>query len=163
MLDKGCEKIVESPEAMVALGETVGRSLQSGDFLALRGGLGAGKTHFTKGVVAGLGCKEMVTSPTFTLAHEYMGGRLSVFHFDFYRMETEEQDTSSWKLVGTTHVDYALPSGSVTAKGRERLELVHEGVYYIGDHTTHPSVHGTLRSVERLLERLEIALPLQSS
>lgn len=91
MLDKGCEKIVESPEAMVALGETVGRSLQSGDFLALRGGLGAGKTHFTKGVVAGLGCKEMVTSPTFTLAHEYMGGRLSAFHFDFYRMETEDE------------------------------------------------------------------------
>lgn len=91
MLDKGCEKIVESPEAMVALGETVGRSLQSGDFLALRGGLGAGKTHFTKGVLAGLGCKEMVTSPTFTLAHEYIGGRLSVFHFDFYRMETEDE------------------------------------------------------------------------
>jgi|AOAMet2_C49A8_35_1029299.scaffolds.fasta_scaffold02511_3 tRNA threonylcarbamoyladenosine biosynthesis protein TsaE len=91
MLDKGCEKIVESPEAMVALGETVGRSLQLGDFLALRGGLGAGKTHFTKGVVAGLGCKEMVTSPTFTLAHEYIGGRLSVFHFDFYRMETEDE------------------------------------------------------------------------
>ena len=73
------------------------------------------------------------------------------------------QDTSSWKLIGTTHVDYALPSGSVTAKGRERLDLVHDDVYYIGDHTTHPSVHGTLRSVERLLEHLEIPLPLQSS
>ena len=73
------------------------------------------------------------------------------------------QDTSSWKLVGTTHVDYALPSGSVTAKGRERLGLVHDGVYYIGDHTIHPSVHGTLRSVERLLERLEIPSPLRSS
>ena len=73
------------------------------------------------------------------------------------------QDTSSWKLVGTTHVDYALPSDSVTAKGRERLGLIHDGVYYIGDHTIHPSVHGTLRSVERLLDRLEIPLPLQSS
>tara|TARA_B100001778_G_scaffold322089_1_gene314086 strand:+ start:1599 stop:2849 length:1251 start_codon:yes stop_codon:yes gene_type:complete len=73
------------------------------------------------------------------------------------------QDTSSWKLIGTTHVDYALPSGSVTGKGRERLDLVHDDVYYIGDHTTHPSVHGTLRSVERLLEHLEIPLPLQSS
>tara|TARA_B100000459_G_scaffold109617_1_gene63855 strand:+ start:1206 stop:2456 length:1251 start_codon:yes stop_codon:yes gene_type:complete len=73
------------------------------------------------------------------------------------------QDTSSWKLIGTTHVDYALPSGSVTGKGRVRLDLVHDDVYYIGDHTTHPSVHGTLRSVERLLEHLEIPLPLQSS
>jgi hypothetical protein len=73
------------------------------------------------------------------------------------------QDTSSWKLIGTTHVDYALPSGPVTGKGRERLDLVHDDVYYIGDHTIHPSVHGTLRSVERLLEHLEIPLPLQSS
>ena len=73
------------------------------------------------------------------------------------------QEAASWELIGTTHVDYALPSGSVTAKGRKRLELVHDGVYYIGDHTTHPSVHGTLRSVERLLENLEISLPLRSS
>lgn len=73
------------------------------------------------------------------------------------------QEASSWELLGTTHVDYALPASSVTAKGRERLGLVHDEVYYIGDHTIHPSVHGTLRSVERFLEHLEIPLPLQSS
>ena len=91
MLEKNSEREVESPEAMVALGEEIGGSLEAGAVLALRGGLGAGKTHFAKGVVAGLGCAEMVTSPTFTLAHEYTGGRLPVFHFDFYRMETEDE------------------------------------------------------------------------
>ena len=82
---------VDSPEGMVALGEEVAQSLKSGAVLALRGGLGAGKTHFTKGVVAGLGCNAQVTSPTFTLAHEYAGGKLPVFHFDFYRMESEDE------------------------------------------------------------------------
>lgn len=76
---------------MVTLGEEVAQSLKSGAVLALRGGLGAGKTHFTKGVVAGLGCNAQVTSPTFTLAHEYAGGKLPVFHFDFYRMESEDE------------------------------------------------------------------------
>ena len=79
---------VDSPEAMVALGEVVARDLVDGSVLALSGGLGAGKTHFTKGLAAGLGCVGVVTSPTFTLAHEYMGGRLPMFHFDFYRMDS---------------------------------------------------------------------------
>lgn len=90
--DKGAwKRHVDSPEGMVALGEEVAQSLKSGAVLALRGGLGAGKTHFTKGVVAGLGCNAQVTSPTFTLAHEYAGGKLPVFHFDFYRMESEDE------------------------------------------------------------------------
>ena len=68
---------------------------------------------------------------------------------------------NDWKLIGTTYVDYALPSGSTTAVGRERKPLVHDGIYCIGDHTMHPSVHGTLRSVERLLEHLEVPIPMK--
>ena len=56
------------------------------DVVALVGDLGAGKTHFVKGLVEGLGGAENVTSPTFTLMHEYRSGRLPVFHFDFYRL-----------------------------------------------------------------------------
>lgn len=82
---------VDSPEAMVALGCEVAQSLVDGSVLALVGGLGAGKTHFTKGLAAGLGCTGEVTSPTFTLAHEYTGGRLPLFHFDFYRMESDDE------------------------------------------------------------------------
>jgi tRNA threonylcarbamoyladenosine biosynthesis protein TsaE len=57
---------------------------------ALRGELGAGKTQFVKGLVAGLGSNAFVTSPTFTLIHEYPGGRLPVYHFDFLRLEDRQ-------------------------------------------------------------------------
>jgi 2-polyprenyl-6-methoxyphenol hydroxylase-like FAD-dependent oxidoreductase len=70
-------------------------------------------------------------------------------------------DVEEWPLVGTTYVDYALPSSSTTAVGRERSDLMVNDVYCIGDHTMHPSVHGTLRSVERLLEHLEIPIPMK--
>jgi len=90
-LKKLFPKQVDSPEAMIAFGREFGRRLVDGDILALSGGLGAGKTHFAKGLAAGLGCTGEVTSPTFTLAHEYTGGRLPVFHFDFYRMDSEDE------------------------------------------------------------------------
>jgi tRNA threonylcarbamoyladenosine biosynthesis protein TsaE len=61
--------------------------IKAGDVLALVGDLGAGKTQFVKGLARGLGSKEAVTSPTFTLLHEYRGGRLPIYHFDFYRIE----------------------------------------------------------------------------
>ena len=61
--------------------------LKAGDVLALAGELGAGKTQFVKGVAAGLGHGDSVTSPTFTLIHEYIGGRLALYHFDFYRAD----------------------------------------------------------------------------
>ncbi len=72
-------------------GRTVAETLQRGDVLALSGDLGAGKTHFVKGLTAGLGADAPVTSPTFTLIHEYIGGRLPVYHFDFYRLEDEDE------------------------------------------------------------------------
>ena len=75
----------------VGFGVEIAAQLRAGDTLALVGDLGAGKTHFTKGIVAGLGCDAPVTSPTFTLVHEYTGGRLPVFHFDFYRLESADE------------------------------------------------------------------------
>ena len=81
-------------DATIAAGETLAADLRAGDVIALTGGLGAGKTHFTKGLVRGLGGGEEVTSPTFTLVHEYLTGRLPVFHFDFYRMEKAGEVTA---------------------------------------------------------------------
>jgi tRNA threonylcarbamoyladenosine biosynthesis protein TsaE len=65
--------------------------LKAGDIIALCGQLGAGKTHVVKGLLAGLGSTEDVTSPTFSLVHEYQHARLPVFHFDFYRMKHEAE------------------------------------------------------------------------
>jgi tRNA threonylcarbamoyladenosine biosynthesis protein TsaE len=70
-----------------AAGARVAEKIKAGDVLALVGDLGAGKTQFVKGLARGLGSKEPVTSPTFTLLHEYRGGRLPIYHFDFYRIE----------------------------------------------------------------------------
>lgn len=73
-----------------AIGRDLARDLVAGSVLALQGELGAGKTHFTKGLVAGLGSSAPVTSPTFTIIHEYAGGRLPVYHFDFFRLESQQ-------------------------------------------------------------------------
>jgi tRNA threonylcarbamoyladenosine biosynthesis protein TsaE len=73
----------------MAIGRRIADDVKSGSVLALQGDLGSGKTLFVKGFVAGLGSTTDVTSPTFTLVHEYRGGRLPVYHFDFFRLENE--------------------------------------------------------------------------
>jgi tRNA threonylcarbamoyladenosine biosynthesis protein TsaE len=77
------------PDATMAAGERLAARLGAGDVVALTGGLGAGKTHLTKGIVRGLDGGDDVTSPTFSLVHEYTRGRLPVFHFDLYRIDSE--------------------------------------------------------------------------
>ena len=78
--------ITHSPEETEKLGEALGRCLAPGTVLAYRGELGAGKTAFTRGLARGLGYREPVTSPTYTIVNEYLGGRLPLFHFDMYRL-----------------------------------------------------------------------------
>ena len=75
----------------MACAARLAETLQPNDVLALCGELGAGKTHFVKGLVAAGGSGEAVTSPTFTLVHEYRSGRVPVFHFDFYRIARVEE------------------------------------------------------------------------
>jgi len=82
--------ILPDAEATIAFGREFAAKLSAGDVLALCGDLGAGKTHFIKGLAAGLGATTEATSPTFTLIHEYPGGRLPLFHFDLYRLESED-------------------------------------------------------------------------
>ncbi len=83
-------RISDSPEATRAIGEEFGRTAAVGDVFALTGDLGAGKTQFVKGLVIGAGGRADVTSPTFTLVHEYPDGRCPVYHFDFYRLESAD-------------------------------------------------------------------------
>ncbi len=80
-----------SPEETFRIGERIGKTAQAGEIYTLRGDLGVGKTVFTQGVAAGLGIREPVNSPTFTIIQEYDEGRLPFFHFDVYRIEDIEE------------------------------------------------------------------------
>lgn len=80
------EYITHSPAETEELGCRLGRTLGPGAVVAYFGGLGMGKTAFTRGLARGLGCRGRVTSPTFTIVNEYEGGRLPLFHFDMYRL-----------------------------------------------------------------------------
>ena len=80
------EYITRSEAETEALGARLAAALSPGAVVAYQGGLGMGKTAFTRGLAAGLGYKGRVTSPTFTIVNEYEGGRLPLFHFDMYRL-----------------------------------------------------------------------------
>jgi tRNA threonylcarbamoyladenosine biosynthesis protein TsaE len=82
--------ISKSAEQTIAAGRNYGEQARRGDVFALTGDLGAGKTQFVKGFVAGVESRAEVTSPTFVLVHEYSDGRLPVYHFDFYRLEDRD-------------------------------------------------------------------------
>ena len=79
--------ISNSPDETESFGRQFAGTVKPGNVIALTGDLGSGKTQFAKGLAAGLGAKTAVTSPTFTLIHEYAGGRLPLYHFDFFRIE----------------------------------------------------------------------------
>ena len=79
--------ISDSPAATGQVAADFARDLAAGSVIALVGPLGSGKTQFVKGIATQIGAVAPVTSPTFTLIHEYTGGRLPIYHFDFFRIE----------------------------------------------------------------------------
>ncbi len=80
-----------SPKETYALGEKIGREALPGQVYTLNGDLGVGKTVFTQGVAAGLGIREPVNSPTFTIVQVYEEGRMPFYHFDVYRIGDVEE------------------------------------------------------------------------
>ena len=82
--------ITTSPEETEAVGEALAKVLPGGTVLAYQGDLGAGKTAFTRGLARGLGSTDPVTSPTYTIVNEYLSGQLPLFHFDMYRLASED-------------------------------------------------------------------------
>jgi tRNA threonylcarbamoyladenosine biosynthesis protein TsaE len=101
--------ISRSPEETLALGEAWGRAAEPGWIIGLTGELGSGKTQLIKGLARGLGITVPVLSPTFVLVHEYLGGRLPLFHLDLYRLETLEQ------IVAAGLEEYLARSEAVVA------------------------------------------------
>lgn len=92
--------ITKSTEETERLGIEFAAELQAGNIITMRGGLGAGKTAFIRGLAKGLGYSGEVSSPTFALVHEYRGGRLDLIHFDMYRIENGDD------LLTTGFFDY---------------------------------------------------------
>lgn len=80
----------QTPADTFRLGERFAARLQGGEVVSLEGDLGMGKTLFTKGLAAGLGITETVTSPTFTVMNDY-AGRLNLYHYDAYRLASLEE------------------------------------------------------------------------
>ena len=104
--------------------------MKSGSVIALKGELGTGKTQFVKGVVAGLGSTAEVTSPTFTLVHEYAGGCVPVYHFDFFRLE----DRHSAERLGLD--DYFFGDGISVIEWADKFpELIPEQAQWISFET----------------------------
>ena len=105
-----------SPEETEALGEALGRRLRGGEIIAYYGGLGAGKTAFTRGLARGLDISARVTSPTYTIVNEYLGGRLPLFHFDMYRLSSADD------LFDIGWEDYLLRGGACAVEWSENVQ-----------------------------------------
>ncbi len=107
--------ITNSPEETIAFARKIGALLHKGDVIAYRGGLGAGKTTFTRGLAMGAGLEDEVTSPTFALINEYRGA-VTIYHFDMYRIE------SMADLETTGFFDYPLEESIFAIEWSENIE-----------------------------------------
>ena len=113
-----------------SFGRQFAGNVAPGDVLALIGDLGSGKTQFVKGLVAAIGATTPATSPTFTLIHEYSGGRLPIYHFDFFRIE----DRSSAERLGLD--EYFFGDGVSVIEWADRFfELIPENARWISFET----------------------------
>jgi tRNA threonylcarbamoyladenosine biosynthesis protein TsaE len=118
--------ISNSPAETEVLGRRFAKNLGVGDVFALCGDLGSGKTQFVRGLVAGLESNAPVSSPTFTIVHEYSGGRLPVYHFDFFRLE----DRKSVARLGLD--DYFFGDGVSVVEWADRFpEFIPEQAHWI--------------------------------
>lgn len=100
----------------IKLAAEIAKKLKPGDVIAYHGGLGAGKTTFTRGLVEGLGIDADVSSPTFALINEYRGANISLYHFDMYRVFDFES------LFSTGFFDYLDSGGILAIEWSENIE-----------------------------------------
>ena len=114
-----------TPSETEAVGAALAKILTPGTVLAYRGDLGAGKTAFTRGLAKGLGCTDMVTSPTYTIVNEYLGGRIPLFHFDMYRLRSSDD------LFDIGWEDYLDRGGVCAVEWSENVDDAMEDAIYI--------------------------------
>jgi tRNA threonylcarbamoyladenosine biosynthesis protein TsaE len=100
----GRSRVTHSEEETATVARELAAGLKAGDVILLSGNLGAGKTAFVRGLATGLGIDpEDVSSPTFTLVHEYRGGRLTLYHADLYRLERVATEDIGLEEMGVSN------------------------------------------------------------
>ncbi len=115
-----------SPEETIRAGEKLGSLLGPGDMIAYKGGLGAGKTTFTRGIAIGMGLGDNVTSPTFALVNEYRGDKMNLYHFDMYRIENGDD------LESTGFYDYPFEENAAVIEWSENIvEFLPDSTIYV--------------------------------
>ena len=114
-----------SPEETEAVGVRLAAVLTPGTVIAYEGDLGAGKTAFTRGLAKGLGAKEQVTSPTYTIVNEYLSGRMPLFHFDMYRLGSADD---LWDIGWE---DYLERSGVCAVEWSENVREAMTGAIWV--------------------------------
>lgn len=110
------EIITNSAKETEIFAKQFAKELNGGEVIAFKGSMGMGKTCFTRGLAKGLGFSGQVTSPTFALVNEYIGGRLPLYHFDMYRIEGWED------LYSSGFFDYKESGGVIAAEWSENIE-----------------------------------------
>lgn len=134
-----------SPEETVIAAEKIGKLLRGGDVIAYKGGLGAGKTTFTRGLAAGMGLPDEVHSPTFALVNEYRGGGKVMYHFDMYRIMNAEA------LETTGFYDYMSEDSVIVCEWSENIagclpeNTITITIEYIGENERKISLEGDER------------------
>ena len=121
----------------------IAKKAKAGDIFCLSGDLGAGKTQFAKGFAEGLGITQDITSPTFTIVHEYSGGRLHLYHFDVYRINSSDEmfDIGCDEMFfgnGVCVIEWAERIKDIIPKGAVFISIEHgecenHRIIHIGD------------------------------
>ena len=113
--------VTNTPEETESLAERLAKTLKGGEIIAFKGSMGMGKTCFTRGLAKGLGFNGQVSSPTFAIVNEYLGGRFPLYNFDMYRIESWED------LYSCGYFDYMEMGGVIAAEWSENIENALDG------------------------------------
>lgn len=136
------EFITHSSAETIEVGKIIGKMLRGGDIIAFKGGLGAGKTTITHGIALGMGLRDDVSSPTFAIVNEYIGDKISLCHFDMYRISADELESIGFydyltddrvlAIEWSENIAEELPEGVITID-IERIGEDDRKITVIGD------------------------------
>lgn len=124
MLEKNFEFISKGYEDTLKFASEFAKNLKKGDIITLDGDLGAGKTAFVNGLAKGLGITDVVQSPTFTIVNEYKSGKIPLYHFDVYRIMSEDE------MYDIGFEDYLFDSGICAVEWADNIRGLFDMPYY---------------------------------